>query len=367
MKITCPRKEFFEAVSAAAVAASARTSVNILQTLKIAAEGNNIRVVGCDGEMWVERNIPAVVEEAGAICVNAKLLNDIANSLPDGDVTLETQDGTDVLVSHGASEYRLHSLDPVDFPDAPDFGGEHSLRISLGEFRDAVDSVIFAVSNDPHRQLLTGVMMSYNGSILRLVATDTHRLAVREVSKSGLGSDISSVVPEKALRAIKALPLSDETEVELNFGSGRVGVDAGSAKVITALLQGTYPNWERVVPAETSRSWSLEVDQLNSKVKRAMIVAKDSASRLRFKGTDETLLIAARSEEKGDAKEELSMISRNGDVEIAFNGKYVLEALTPISGPGVRIEMTEAAKPAIFRPADEDKHYFCVVMPMSLM
>jgi DNA polymerase-3 subunit beta len=98
-----------------------------------------------------------------------------------------------------------------------------------------------------------------------------------------------------------------------------------------------------------------------------MIVAKDSANRLRFKGNEETLLIAARSEEKGDAKEELAMISTNGELEIAFNGKYVLDALEPISGPGIKVEMTESMRPAIFRSVEEDKHYFCVIMPMSLM
>ncbi|MBI1333216.1 MAG: DNA polymerase III subunit beta [Armatimonadetes bacterium] len=367
MKITCPRKEFFEAVSAAGQAANARTSVNILQTLKIEASGSTIRVVGCDGEMWVERRLSSVIEEEGAICVPAKLLVDIVNSLPDGDVHLTTSDGTNVLLTHGASEYRLHSLDPIDFPDAPDFGGESNLALSLGDFRDAVDSVIFAVSTDPHRQNITGVQLSYDGETLRLVATDTHRLAVREIAKSGIGSSITAVVPAKALRAIQALPFSDEVGIELNFGNGRVGVATDTAKIVTQLLTDKYPNWERVVPAESTRSWSLERDQLGSKVRRAMIVAKDSASRLRFKGNEETLLIAARSEEKGDAKEELNMISTNGDLEIAFNGKYVLDALEPITGPGIKVEMTESMRPAVFRSADEEKHYFCVIMPMSLM
>lgn len=367
MKITCPRKEFFEAVSAAGQAASARTSVNILQTLKIDASGSSIRVVGCDGEMWVERRFSSVIEEEGAICVPAKLLVDIVNSLPDGDVHLSTSDGTNVLLTHGASEYRLHSLDPIDFPDAPEFGGESNLSLTLGEFRDAVDSVIFAVSTDPHRQNINGVQISYDGELMRLVATDTHRLAVREVLKNGMGSNITTIVPAKALRAIQSLPFSDEATIELNFGNGRVGVAGDSAKIVTQLLTDKYPNWERVVPAESTRSWSLERDQLGSKVRRAMIVAKDSANRLRFKGNEETLLIAARSEEKGDAKEELNMMSNNGDLEIAFNGKYVLDALEPISGPGIKVEMTESMRPAIFRSADEEKNYFCVIMPMSLM
>ena len=367
MKITCPRKEFFEAVSAAGQAASARTSVNILQTLKIEASGASVRVVGCDGEMWVERRFASVVEEDGAICVPAKLLVDIVNSLPDGDVHVTTTDGTNVTVTHGASEYRLHSLDPIDFPDAPDFGGENTLSLTLGEFRDAVDSVIFAVSTDPHRPGISGVQITYDGSLMRLVATDTHRLAVREVTKQGMGSSISTVVPAKALRAIQALPFPDDMTVVLNFGNGRLGVSTDSAKIVTQLLTDKYPNWERVVPAESTRSWSLERDQLGSKVRRAMIVAKDSANRLRFKGDEETLLIAARSEEKGDAKEELNMISNNGELEIAFNGKYVLDALEPITGPGIKVEMTESMRPAVFRSADEEKHYFCVIMPMSLM
>jgi DNA polymerase III subunit beta len=367
MKITCPRKEFFDAVSAASQAASTRTSVNILQTLKIEATDATIRVVGCDGEMWVERKLATVVEEAGAICVPAKLLVDLVSSLPEGDITLITTDGTNVVLSHGASEYKMHSLAPEDFPDAPGFGGESNLTLPMSELRDAVKSVIFAVSTDPHRQLLTGVMMHYNGEKLVLVATDTHRLAVRTVTKAGLGSEINVVVPEKALKAIMALPLGDDVEVNLEFGTGRVGVDGGMAKVVTQLLQGTYPNWERVVPAESTRSWSVEADQLSSKVKRALILARDSANRIRFKGTDDTLLIAARSEEKGEAKEELTMIGQNGEMEIAFNGKYVLDALEQIHGPGVKVDMTESMRPAIFRSGDEEKSYFCVIMPMSLV
>lgn len=367
MKITCPRKEFFEAVSAAAQAASTRSSTPILTSVKIEANDSQVKIEGCDGEMSVERSFAAMVEEPGAVCVSAKLLTDIASSLPDGDVYLETSDGTNVLITQGASEYRLNSLDPIDFPSSPQFGGDNSLSISIGDFRDAVSSVIFAVSADSHRQLLTGVMMNYDGATLRLVATDTHRLAVREVSKPGLGDSITVVVPEKALRAIKNLPLPDDTEVVLQFGHGRVGVEAPHARVVTALLQGTYPNWERVVPGEATRSWSLEVDQLESKVKRAMIVARDSASRLRFRGEDENLVISARSEEKGDAKEALAVLNNNGDIEIAFNGRYILEAIDPISGPGVRIEMTESSKPAVVRPADEEKNYYCVIMPMALM
>jgi len=110
----------------------------------------------------------------------------------------------------------------------------------------------------------------------------------------------------------------------------------------------------------------VEVDQLAEKVKRTMILARDNANRVRFKGEGDQILLAARSEEKGEAKEEVLMIPSNGEVEIAFNGKYVQDVLSAIEGPGVRIEMTESSRPAVFRPADDESGYFCVIMPMAL-
>ena len=316
--------------------------------------------------MWVEREFAAMVHEPGAICLQAKLLSDLVSSMPDGTIELKTLDGQGVLLTHGASEYRMVSLDAEDFPEPPDFGGEGELRLGLGALRQAVDSVAFAVSTDSHRQVLTGVLFVYNGSKLTLVATDTHRLAVRVIEQDGIGSNINAVLPEKALRSIKTLPVPDDTEVTILFGSGRLGVAVGGAKVVSQLLAGTYPNWERVVPSESTRSWTVEKDQLAEKVKRTMILARDNAFRVRFRGEGDQILIAARSEEKGEAKEELAMVPHNGDVEIAFNGRYVQDAIAAVIGAGVKIEMTESSRPAVFKPADEDQNYFCVIMPMAL-
>ncbi len=367
LKLDCPRKDFFDAVSMAAAAASTRTSISILQNLRIDAENAGVTVMGCDGEMWVERNVPCMVHEGGSICLQAKLLSDLVSSMPDGDLELKTLNGHGALLQQGASEYRLQTLDAADFPEAPEITAEAELTLPMGELKKAVDSVIYAVSTDTHRQVLTGVLFRYDGQTLTLVATDTHRLAVRRISRPGGGSEVNAVVPERALRAIRSLPLGDDDAITLRFGNGRIGVEAGGAKVISQLLTGAYPNWERVVPTEATRIWSVEVDQLEEKVKRTMILARDNANRVRFRGTGDQILISARSEEKGEAKEEIPMVAQNGDLEIAFNGKYVQDALAQMEGHGVRIEMTESSRPAIFKPADDERGgYFCVIMPMAL-
>lgn len=353
-------------MSLAGTASSLRTSLPILQNLKIEAGEGGLRVVGCDSEMWVERKVACMVDDPGAVCVQARLLVDLVSSLPEGDVQLKVLDDQHLLMQQGASEYRMNTLEAEDFPEPPDYGGEGELSLAMGVLRDAVDSVIFAVSQDAHRPILTGVLFSYDGDTLTLVATDTHRLAVRKVKQPGIGASITAVVPEKALKAIKHLPLGDEDVVTISFGNGRLGVAAGGAKVVSQLLAGTYPNWERVVPTEFTRTWTVELDQLEEKVKRARIIARDNANRVKLSGKGDQILISAHSEEKGDAKEEVHMVASNGDVEIAFNCDYVLDAVGVIKGQGVKIEMTESSRPAVFRPADDDGSYFCVIMPMAL-
>jgi len=306
-----------------------------------------------------------MVHDKGSVCIQASLLRDLVSKLPDGDVELFTLENNGAMLKEGAAEYRLQTLDAEDFPPAPDIEGESELKLKMSDFKDAIESVLYAVSTDQHRQILTGVLFTYNGQTLTLVATDTHRLAVKKLEQPGIGSNVTAVVPEKALRAIKGLPVSDDTEITLRFGAGRMGVEAGGAKVITQLLAGAYPNWERVVPSESTRTWSVETDQLIERVDRMMVLARDNANRIRFKGNDGQILIAARSEEKGEAKEEVPMVSDNGDIEIAFNGKYVVDVLKAVHDTGVRIEMTESSRPAIFRPA-ESENYFCVIMPMAL-
>src|SRR5579862_3935038 len=174
LKLDCPRKEFNDAVTMAAAAASQRTSVNILQNLKVEARDGGIRVLGCDGEMWVERDVACMVHEPGSVCIQASLLRDLVSKLPDGDVQLYTLDGNGAMLKQNEAEYRLQTLDAEDFPPAPDIEGESELKIKMSDLKSAVDAVLYAVSTDQHRQILTGVLFSYDGKNLTLVATDTH-------------------------------------------------------------------------------------------------------------------------------------------------------------------------------------------------
>ncbi|MCE9560120.1 MAG: DNA polymerase III subunit beta [Armatimonadetes bacterium] len=365
MKLECSRKDLLDALVLAGSASSVRTAMPILQTLRITAGESSLTLLGCDSEMWAERRVLATVHDPGSICVSSSLMRDLVSKLPEGKVSLEEENGQ-LFIRTAMSEWRMLALPAEDFPEIPEVPAVSELRLNMGEFRKSVDSVLFAVADDNSRPVLTGVMIKYDSNLMTLVATDTHRLAVLKLRKEGIGSDITAVVPEKALKAIKALPLDDEAEITITFDETRIAVNSGDGRVVSQLLMGQYPSWERVVPAETTRTWTLDRTELIDNVNRAMILAKDNAYRIKFSGHGDQVLISARSEDKGEAKEEVAAVAKNGDIEIAFNGKYVLEALNALNCDAVKAEMTEASRPAIFRPTEDDESHFCVIMPMAL-
>lgn len=365
MKATVSRKELAESLAIAGAASSNRSNMPVLTSIRIEAAESCLTLTGCDGEMWAASTLTARVEVPGAVCVAAKLLTEIVVSLPAGDVDL-TLEGAVVILRQGASEWRLTTHDAEDFPEIPPVVPQSDVSLTMGEFRDAVASVDFAVSEDGTRAILTGVLLAYDGTTVTLVATDTHRLAVRRLQRPGVGSDVHAIISEKTLRSIRSLPVDDNQTITLQLDQARVKVEAGGSLVVAQMIQGNFPNWERVIPAELTRSWMVDREELLGHVKRLDILARDSAYRLRFTYTGENIVISTRSEERGEAKEEMPCIAKNGEVQIAFNGRYVRDAVSAMKCESVTIEMIEPSRPAIFRPTNGGEDHFCVIMPMAV-
>ncbi len=365
MKATVSRNDLGSALGIAAQASSVRTALPVLASIRIQTIDGGLSLLGCDGEMWGHATCAANVEEPGGVCVQQQLLSQIVSALGQGDVNLSLE-GTTLFLRHGQSEWKMLAMPAEEFPEIPPVEESSALTLARKELNHAIESVIYAVSDDTSRPVLTGVLFHYDGEKLTMVATDTHRMAVHTINREGIGSSITAIVPEKALKIIRSLPLEDEDEIKIAFDDSRLMVDIGKAKIVAQLLSGQYPNWERVVPNEFTRVWTADRTELIDNINRAMILAKDNANRVRFKGDGERVIISARSEDKGEAKEEVTIVSKNGDVEIAFNGRYVMDALKALSSDGVRAEMTESSRPAIIRPTDDAESTFCVVMPMAM-
>lgn len=369
LRVDCPRKGLLDAVQLTNAVNSGRTpTLPIFQNLLFEARDGNIRLVGCDGEMWVERVLPAMVSDTGGLAINGRLFQDILNQLPDGDVHIEQPNGTSLKLSLATSEYRVVGITPEDFPDLPDVEEKVSVRVKRVDLEEVVSSVDFAVAKEHQgRPVLTGVLLHYDGEKLKAVATDTHRLAIRSETIPGIGGEIQAIVPERTINILRRLPVADDGELNLVFGESRLLVTADGSRVVSQLLSGSYPPYERVVPKSYTRRWMLDKEAFAACLKRVGVLAKESAERVVLRSENDNLVIHARSEGLGEGKEEMQIVKEGDDIEIAFNAKYLLDALHPVKSPGVYLEMTENDRAALLKPSDETTDYCCVIMPMALV
>lgn len=363
MKVRCPRNLLDEALGFVSHAVSGRPSLPILSHLYIEAQDDSIRLVGSDLEQWVEYSVPAVVSEAGKATVPAKLLAQLIGSFESEKVDLESGDRSTVWVMAGGSECRLMGLPPEDYPLVPELEDPRQFALPVSQFKDLLESVAFAVSKEEARATLTGIKMEYDGNMLRLVATDTHRLALRSVNIQLDSGDIAAIIPLKAIQLIERLPVEDQ--YELHLSKYRAAFVGANARVVTQLITGQYPNYERVIPTQSTRRWLLMASDFKKALKRAALVARDDiVKRVTLKTSGEKLFITARGEGVGEVLETVDIDVEGDDLEIAFNVRYLLDFLDVVKDERITVELTEPLRPALFKPTEQTDYEY-VVMPLA--
>ena len=378
MKVTLPRKSLHEAVGIVGRAVSGRNPLPILSHILISADTDGIRLVGTDLELGITCTIPdsAWVLEPGSLTCPTKTLSEVLANLPGGDdVTLSVK--KDVVHVQGAgskSDFKINGLPAEEFPQLPVNETGTIITVAQSTLKEMIRQVGFATSKDDARAILTGILLTYEGGRLRLIATDTHRLAVRELClPDDLVDPIKAIIPSRAISELSNLLTAAEGDVQISFGYNQVTFllpgDRG-IQVQTRLIEGQYPNFERVIPKDHNRKLTMNTDELRQAVKRAMIVARENASRIVFSTTErENLLLSAQSSTVGNAQEQVSVVTEGEPVEMGFNGKYLLDLLAVVDTESVQFELTDALRPALVRPValnGPDMSYLCVVMPMAI-
>lgn len=367
MNVTLARKEFHEALTIAARAVAAQTSLPVLKNVLLLAKGDTLTLTASDLELGIEVSIPARVETEGSLTVPAKLLQELIGSLPEADLTLEALQ-EQVQIRCRKSTYALPTLDAEDFPALPEVTCTHSFQLPQATLREMIRQVTFAVSDDDTRPILTGVKLTLEAGLITLAATDTHRLAVRSApTQSATGGDLQAIVPGRALNEVLRLLAEDETPLTMELDERQIRFRTASTLLVSRLIEGQYPKYERVIPSGYTRRLLLQRDELMSALQRCRIVARDAAQKDRvILQADRTVLgdtLKISSEgETGKANEELEITSEGEALTMGFNVEYLLDALKAIRTNVIALEATESLSPAVLRPVD-DSSYLTVVMP----
>ena len=363
MKFRCEREALADALATAGRAATGRTgALPVLSGLRLELRGNQLSVTGTDLDLTIQLSIEVGGETDGGVVLPARLAADIVRSLGAGAVEVRV-DGDDVSIDNGRSHFTVR---PLSFDDYPKLASPVNTSVTLpaGQFGDALRQVVRAASTDEARPILTGVMMTAEGDGLRMVATDSYRLAVRDlVGQQVLAADQKVLVPARALKELQRL-VGGGDELIMRLGDRDATFEVGSTRLTTRLIEGEFPNYRQLIPPSHPNALTVEREPLLEAIRRVKILAKD-ATPVKLQMGGDTLRLTAITQDVGNASEELDAQYKGTDLTVAFNPDYLMAGVEACQGDSVTLSTLDALKPAVVRGVGIED-YLYLLMPVRV-
>jgi DNA polymerase-3 subunit beta len=380
VKFRCERDSLVEVLTTAGRAVSARTTAMALSGVRIEASGNHLAVVGTDLDLTVHASTEAIGISDGVCVAPARLLADIVRSLEPGAVTIESE-GEKVEIGAARSRFSLRTFPVDDFPTLPE-PPQPATFLPADHLASALRQVVRAASSDDARPLLTGVLIAAEGNGVRLVATDSYRLAMRDIDGSDALVDSAQIlVPARALAELQRLsvlgsagkesssPSDGESTpgptIGLSVGDHDVTFTAGGVKVSTRLLDGSYPDYRQLIPAEYPNRLHVGKDSLLDALRRVRLLVRDNTTPVRLSMRPGGVDLTVVSQEVGDASETVDADFDGTELTIAFNPTYLIDGVEAVTGDEVLLETVDATKPATVRAAEETNFRY-LLMPVRV-
>ena len=365
MKIVCARKDLYEGVQTAARAVSTRTSLPILGHLLIKTEEDRLRIAATDLEIGMECVVPATVQEQGSMTALARVLVEVLGALPETDVALTVDESHTVVLNCGTSEYSILGLPPEEFPILPEVREEVSAKVDRDVLRNAIRKTSFAISPDESRAILTGVLMQVTDAGLKLVSTDSHRLCLHDCPLIESQGAVNAIVPGRALNELTRIVPEGEGQIAICVSSSQIKFQVEDTILVSRLIDGQFPNYEKVVPTSFTRKLTIPTDQFLQSVRRVAIVARENSNRMVMQTEDGKLIVTAESGNVGKAHEEVEVIKEGDELKMAFNARYLLDFLSVVETEAVDMELTGEVSQALMKPTGQED-YLYVLMPMQV-
>ena len=365
LKFSINRTELQNAISIVLKGVSTRSTLPVLSGILLDARGDKLTLQATDLELSIQYSVAALIEEEGKAVVPGKLFSEIVKSLPDAAVHVDAGEDQ-AFVTCDTSSFSIKALNYEDFPGFPTVDVTQRIEVPFTQFSSMVRRVARVVSKDESRAILTGVLITLEEGLLRMVATDSYRLAITEAELEESAADpFQAVISGTFLQEIASLPKT-ESPVTLALAENQIVVTCEDTVFINRRIEGNFPNYKQLLPDAYVTRASIEVDRLVAGVKRASIMGPASSPvRFDLNAASQTAQISAASQDVGSAQETLTCEIEGEDVEIAFNYSYVLEGLQSVSTDRVFLETQSSMKPGIFR-AEAPENFLYLVMPVRI-
>jgi len=366
MQIKLTRETLLPALQAVANVVERRQTLPILSNVLLTAENGRLHLLGTDMEVEVSVNCEATVVKEGTTTVPARKLLDICRSLPgDANIQFETT-AAKVKIQSGRSRFLLATLPPAEFPSVGNLEAASEFMMPAEELRDLIGNTQFAMAHQDVRYYLNGLLLELSSNAVRSVATDGHRLALcdRETA-TGVPVPKQIIVPRKGVTELVRMLGHLEGDVNFAVGQNHLKVTTRDQSITTKLIDGKFPDYERVIPKEGEKMVTADRENLKAAFSRTSILSNEKFRGVRISLTNGLLKAAAHNPEQEEAEEDIEVDYTGDELEIGFNVSYLLDVLGVLKSQSVRLELTDANSSCVlYAPEDQRARY--VIMPMRL-
>ncbi len=366
MKFSCEKCVLQNAVSIASRAAASKSPIQALEGLLLQAM-NDLKVTGYDLKKGIYTNVGADVAEPGAIIVGARLFGEMIRRLPDGIVTVSTDNNNNVNVTCGRSDFHFMGIPASDYPEMPSVDSVNQISLPQKTLRSMINQTLFAVATSDVRPIYTGTLFEIEDKQLTMVSVDGYRLAKRcEEIEEGKLENCKFVVPGTALSDVERICSDEEGEVQISVGTKHISFVVGETVVVTRRLEGEFLNYRKSIPENFRHVVEVERGELMDVIDRvALIVSEKNSSPVRMRfgdGTIDCLCVTP----VGKAEDVCSCEGSGEDMEIGFNDRYLMDALKASGTDKLHICLNTAASPSVIEAADGSKAFTYMILPVRL-
>lgn len=368
MRIRIPKNDLLSAVNKVKTVVSAKSALPILSHILMEAKDGTVRLSATDLKVSIECTVDADVELPGSLTVSSQRLASILSELPDADIVLELGESNVISLECGKIQTKLYSMAPDEFPPIRDFEDVEPLVLPQTLLHNIFNKTSFAICTDQARYNLTGLLFEIKDGRLTAVATDGRRMSLYKEDEGIVdGIDIKVIIPGKMIHELERL-LEDDGDVDIYITENQAAFSFDSIRLVTALIEGTFPNYEMVVPQKHDKEVNIGTEQFTEAMRRTRTMTNEKFNSVRFSVDEDLAKLAVSTPEVGEYEEEMKIDYKGDPLEIAFNPDFVLDVLKQIDVDSTRLLLKDAMSPGVIKPSsdnDSDK-YINVVMPIRI-
>lgn len=346
-----------------------KATIPILSNLLLNASREGVEILATDMELGIQSACEAKVETPGSITVHARKLHDIVRALPDAEIRFSLQNENRIQIRCENAEFKIAGQSTEDYPSLREYDFKGSFGIPLEHFRALIERVIFAITMDDPRYAIYGALMVVRSGRIEMVATDGHRLAcvTREADVTPR-DEVQVIVPRKTLGEILKLEAGPEGEVRIGLKDNHIFLKSGLRRLQSALFEGSFPNYEKVIPAGNDRIARCGATGFLAALQRVSLLSTERTKAVKIHIEGEQMVVSSSNPEFGEAEESLGIEGWSGGaLEIGFNARYVMDFLEVVGNTTIRLELKDGETQGLMRPDDGGGvDYRYVVMPMRI-